>query len=354
MVDLAVFRPVPNAVHLTLLVPELIWPEPGDDQTLAHCRAPGLAWLAARAQATRQPRQPWEEALFACCARPPLGLATLRRLGEADRPDDVAGDWLCADPVHLRFHHERIVLADAGAFAIDAAQAAALVDGLNAQFSDLGHFEAATPRRWYVRLNAAVDHVAAPLSQVAGRRVDSELADKTGPLHRWLNEAQMVLHALPTNAARQASGEPAVNSLWLWGAGRPVDMPLPFDAVFGNDPLVAGLARHAGREARSCPAGLADLPASSSPLVVLDTLLPKVVYEDPEGWLQALAALDADWFTPLRGRLGRDIKKLDIVAPTVYGLLRWTLGAGARWQFWRGQRDVATLAGELAREGSPA
>lgn len=59
------------------------------------------------------------------------------------------------------------------------------------------------------------------------------------------------------------------------GAGRPVDMPLPFDAVFGNDPLVAGLARHAGREARSCPAGLADLPASSSPLVVLDTLLPR-------------------------------------------------------------------------------
>lgn len=351
------FHPSPNAVHLTLLVPELIWPEPGDQQTLGQCRAPGLEWLLGRASLSRQARQPWEEALLTVAGMPASGLGALRRLGEADRPATVDGDWLCADPVHLRFHHERIVLADAGAFALSAEEAADMVAGLNSQFADLGVIEMATPQRWYLRLNAAADHVAAPLSQVAGRRVDSDLEGKTGALYRWLNEVQMVLHTLPVNQVRQAAGQPAVNSLWLWGGGQPTVAAPTCSALHGDHPLVAGLARNAGQAAQPRPATLAELPASQRPLVVLDDLLPRVVYEEPDGWQQALAALDAAWFTPLRGRLGRDIEILDIVAPTIYGLLRWRITASARWQFWRGPQGIAGLAGELAdavSEGKPS
>jgi hypothetical protein len=43
------------------------------------------------------------------------------------------------------------------------------------------------------------------------------------PIAPWrhaINEAQMVLHAHPVNQARQAAGQPVVNSLWPWGGGR--------------------------------------------------------------------------------------------------------------------------------------
>ena len=36
-------------MHLTLLVPELIWPEPADQFTLGKLSAPGLEWLLALA-----------------------------------------------------------------------------------------------------------------------------------------------------------------------------------------------------------------------------------------------------------------------------------------------------------------
>jgi hypothetical protein len=49
-------------------------------------------------------------------SRRPFG--ALRLLGEGN-DDARSGHWLCADPVHLRFHQERIILADAGAFELD-------------------------------------------------------------------------------------------------------------------------------------------------------------------------------------------------------------------------------------------
>jgi hypothetical protein len=70
------------------------------------------------------------------------------------------GHWLCADPVHLRFHHERIILADAGAFDLETTRRRALTTSLNQEFADIGQFHVATARRWYLKPNAAVDHPA--------------------------------------------------------------------------------------------------------------------------------------------------------------------------------------------------
>jgi len=50
-------------VRLTLLVPELIWPEPNDQLTLGKLSAPGFEWLAARATLERQPKQAFENVL---------------------------------------------------------------------------------------------------------------------------------------------------------------------------------------------------------------------------------------------------------------------------------------------------
>ncbi|MBP5998602.1 MAG: hypothetical protein KA535_11680 [Azonexus sp.] len=338
-------------MHLTLLVPELIWPEPADQFTLGKLSAPGLEWLLARAQLERQPRRPYENVLTDCfeLAAGPFG--PLRLLGEGS-DEARAGHWLCADPVHLRFHQERIILADAGAFDLADDEAQAIVESLNAEFADIGRFHVASARHWYLQLNVAVDHPVEPISAVAGRRVDGELSGSALPLARWLNEVQMFLHGHPVNERRQATGQPAINSLWLWGGGTLPAVAAPaFSAVFGANPLAVGLARAAGIPLHDRPATLADMLASGGnrPLVVLDQLLARVLYEDSDGWRREFEQLDRDWFVPLKNALGGKVDRISLLAPTVYGELRYTLTAGDRWKVWKRGKPIAETAKELAQ-----
>jgi len=347
----------PLPVRLTLLVPELIWPEPADQHTLGKLPVPGIEWLAARGVFRREPRLAFEASLAGQFGLKQATYGALRLLGEDVSEKAVDGHWLCADPVHLRFHHERIILADAGAFELADDEAAALAAALNAEFADIGQFHVASARRWYLRLNTPTEHHAEPLSAIAGRRIDSELSDKNATLTRWLNEVQMFLHGQPVNQHREQVGKPVINSLWLWGGGR-LQRPQPghFTALWSDNPLAVGLARAGGTPVHPLPANLERLLSLASretnQLVVLDGLLPKVLYEDSEGWRQSLQTLDRDWFAPLRGALGRQIEGVDIVAPTIYGELRWSLTGRDRWKFWRKSRPLAALAATLA-EGNP-
>ena len=338
-------------MHLTLLVPELIWPEPADQFTLGKLTAPGFQWLLARASLDRQPRRPFEQTLARCFGAADAPLGALRLLGEGHEPAR-RGHWLCADPVHLRFHHERIILADAGAFDLDAEEAQALAAALNAEFADIGEFHVADARRWYLRLHAAVDHPVAPLSAMAGRRVEGELAGNALPLTRWLNEVQMFLHGHPVNDRRQREGKPAINSLWLWGGGEIAGTTTApaFSAVFADNPLAAGLAEASGIPLHDKPSMLAAaLPAAGDkPLVVLDQLLPRVLYEDGEGWRRAFEQLENDWFAPLQKCLGKPVDRVSLIAPTIYGELHYTLHARERWKFWKSAPPLQTIAETLA------
>lgn len=341
-------------MRLTLLVPELIWPEPNDQLTLGKLAAPGFEWLATRAAFERQARVAFETALARQFSLDNAPFGALRLRGEA--ASQPAGDdhWLCADPVHLRFHHERIILADAGAFDLEEDEAYAIVASLNTEFADIGQFHVSTARRWYLRLNTPVDHHAEPISTIAGRRLDNELTDKNGVLTRWLNEVQMYLHGHPVNERRQAAGKPPVNSLWLWGGGSLPTLAKPdFSTVWSNNPLATGMASASGTPTLACPGGLttllANAAAEQNQLVVLDSLLPPVLYEDGPGWRDAWQALDNDWFVPLRAALGRQVEILTIVAPTIYGQLTWTLHGKDRWKFWRKARPMQAIAKELAK-----
>ena len=337
-------------MHLTLLVPELIWPEPADQFALGKLAAPGCEWLLAHARLERSARRPFEAVLADCfgLADPPSG--ALRLLGEGAE-ESRSGHWLCADPVHLRFHQERIVLADASAFDLADDEAQQIVHALNTEFADIGHFHATSATRWYLRLNEAVDHSAAPLSAVAGRRVDGELNGSALPLTRWLNEVQMFLHGHPVNAQREDTGQPAINSLWLWGGGAlPAGVEQRFSAVFSDDPLAIGLARAAGIPAHGRPASFSAMlgQAGANPLVVLEQLLPRAAQEDGEGWRNTLEQLDGDWFMPLKKGLGNPVDRTSLIAPTVYGELHYTLSAGERWKFWKKGKTLAATAQELA------
>jgi hypothetical protein len=124
-------------------------------------------------QAKQPSKPPWPRS--SASTRP---FGALRLLGESNGDAARDGHWLCADPVHLRFHHERIILADAGAFDLDDDEARSLAGALNETFADVGVFHVATARRWYLRLHQAVDHPVEPLTAMAGRRIDGELSGK--------------------------------------------------------------------------------------------------------------------------------------------------------------------------------
>src|SRR6266516_108636 len=56
----------------------------------------------------------------------------------------------------------------------------------------------------------------------------------------------MVLHSHAVNEAREARGEPAVNSVWFWGGGRvPRVATERWHSVSADEPLALGLARAA-------------------------------------------------------------------------------------------------------------
>lgn len=357
-------------MQLTLLIPELIWPEPAAG-VLDALDCPALETLLARSRLTRRPPQSFEATLADDFGQPPdAPYAAFRLLGEPFAAAQAGGDagaaiavdddgWLCSDPVHLRYHQGQLILADSDSFAITLGEAQALADELNGQLPGIGRFHVATAGRWYLQLadrSLAQGFSTPPLSTVAGRRIE-ELLPETPPARRLrtlLNEAQMVLHAHPINQAREESGAMVVNSLWLWGAGTlPPRLESDFDGLWSGDPLALGLARAAGVPTHPRPADAATFfdhaAAETSHLIVLDDAASAVRYEDGGTYHSALGELEGRWFAPLRAALASGkLSRLRIEASTAYAVLDWESSRRDQWKLWRRARPLAALAGELA------
>lgn len=338
-------------MRLTLLIPELIWPEPGDRDTFAGLELPHLNTLLARGHLTRNAAPSFEAALadiFGLAM--PVPYAALRLLGEGEAPGNHA--WACADPVHLRLHQERLLLADGATLDIAMTESTALADALNRNFTDLGEFRVAAPDRWYLRLATDASFEVPPLSEMTGRRLQQQLPEEkpTAWLRKLLNEAQMLLHLHPANETRTNAGRMPINSLWLWGPGRlPATLAAPFDQAFGDDPLTLGMARCAGIPTQAPPTGFNALPDNAGHvLVVLADLMRAVQYEDADAWRERMAALEHDWFAPLLAAVRKGSVTLDLRASTIYGQLGWEVSRGDAWKFWQRPRPLQDFARQLS------
>ncbi len=348
-------------MHLTAIVPELIWPEPDDRATLDALVCPALSALLARSHLQRQPAQSFEATLGDVGGLPAgSAYAALRVLGEKNLVAAPDASWLCADPVHLRLHQEQLILADGGSLMIALDEAQAIIDELNRQFADSGSFHLGAAERWYLQLPAkhtVSDFAVLPLSVVAGRRVEQHLPANADL--RWLrcllNEIQMVLHNHPVNQNREECGQPTINSLWLWGGG---PLPAPVSGNIGQMcsdlPLVRGLARHQSIPCQPLPAHADALLAAAAPgsrlLLVLDALQTSVQYEDADAYRQILHDLETRWFAPLRqALLARRLHSLRLIAPTAYACLHWYSRPQDQWRFWRRSSSLSTIAQTLAQ-----
>ena len=329
-------------MHCELLVPGLLAGE-------AAGPLAAIELLLARGRASSSGRcslPHWLQDAFEVEGAPAAGALTL--LGAGGDPGDAC--WTRADPVHLRVMRERLVLVPGHALAIDAGEAAALCEALNRHFAAEASFAPVDPLRWCARLPGDFSAEADCPLDTAGRDVDLALPAARGAAHRLLNEAQMLLHDHPVNAAREARGHAPINSLWLWGAGRrPGAARSRWQSVSSAEPLALGLARLSGTRAGPLPASalawLEQSPQEGRHLVVLDGLRAPLALGEAAEYREALATLERDWFSPLLAalRAGR-IGMVSVHVPDGAECLACETIRGDLRRFWRRPRRLHEYA----------
>jgi hypothetical protein len=332
-------------MHCELIVPGL-FAEP------SGTRAPALELLLARgrsASSESQSFEAWLQHAFALEEESlPAGALTLA----ADGREPGEHCWGRADPVHLRLMRDRLVVVPAAAFSLSGEEAEALVEALNRHFADRLALTPLEPARWCAKLERPFAFNAVPPLEAAGR--DADLAQRIGGEagKRWaslLNEAQMLLHAHPVNLAREARGEPTVNSLWLWGVGpAPRVPPSRWQSVCADDPIALGLARLAGARHRRLPARadawLEAAPEDGRHLVLLDALRAPLALGHTAAYGESIAALESEWFAPLlaalrAGRVGMVTVHVPDCAGASFEIIRGDLR-----RFWRRPRALEKYA----------
>ncbi|HRP95763.1 MAG TPA: hypothetical protein PL143_05885 [Rhodocyclaceae bacterium] len=339
-------------MQIQLLIPGLLWPVATLLGPASGLALDGLAALLGRGRRQVTAFEPYDRQLARLFGLhgDTLPMATLRRLGEADAPAPEPGShWLCADPVNLSFAREHLLLQAFPDEELEIEESAELVAALNEIFADLGHFEACTPTRWYLRLHQPTAVTLYPIDDVTGRPVKHFLPEGEDARlwQRTMNEAQIVLHNHARSRAREEAGRRAVNSVWFWGAGVLEGAPrAPARQVQATDPISIGLAR-----AAAVSVGLPDTAAAFArdTLVVLDSLRKPAQQLDLDAWRRGLEALERDWFAPLAEALQRGrVDTLHLTAPGDRGTLQLELRASARWKFWRKPYPFETLLKSLA------
>lgn len=253
--------------------------------------------------------------------------------------------------MHLRADSSGLILFDAASFALGADESRALVDTLAGHLAeDNWQLACRHPQRWYLLGDRKQQLETSPLPVVRGTPVPATPLggkDAVGWMGR-LNELQMLMHSHPVNQQRAGRGQPAVNSVWLWGGGeRPVAPVPPYTGIVSDNVFARGVAGEAGVPALNLPADaahlLAALHAGGHMLVVLEQCRDAAAYEEIAVWQAALEALERDWFAPLVTALRQhrvDALQLYALNGSCYRLTRARLRA-----FWKGAGDYRRQPG---------
>lgn len=336
-----------RTVECHLLVPDLFWPAAAGDEPCRGLALPALETLLGRGRRVRIPGsslERWLAGRYRLADGLPLAPYSLR--GDGGEPG--ADYWMRADPVHLKLHGDRLILAEASRLAVTPDETREFVAALNSHFAGAGiSFVAPHPQRWYVRTRDEARLHATPTSEAAGRSIEALLprGDDSARWRRVMNEAQMLLHQHPRNEAREQEGRPAVNSVWIWGAGRDGRLAAAYDVLWADDPVAKGLAAASGGVVRPLPPTGASLLESGGGTRLAVLPLPATAYGDLAEWREAVVALERTWLAVLLAGL-RDAA-LDSL--TLHGLgpdhgYTSVLTRRDRLRFWRTRRPLRSYA----------
>lgn len=249
-------------------------------------------------------------------------LAALTRLG-LGLPADGAY-WMLASPVHFLLQRDSFLLAPPAPLVLAAEESEALRASLNRHFVDEG-FEllSAGPAGWFMRLETPPALSTTVLDAAVGHDIAACLPQGKDA-QRWrqlLNEMQMLLFEHEVNQAREARGEPAVNSLWIHGGGTlPEAGESIINKVYGGNGCLRGMALQAGVE-HAAFAGLQAVLQQRQK----DMLLQVSCRELEAGWSDVLWRALKNW----------RINQLELYFPWMGRTLRLGMQPADIWKFWR-------------------
>ncbi len=317
-----------------LVVPDLFLPQEIAADACAGLRLPMLEKLLARAQSAPLPIDNLETCLCEAFGVEGQAIAPVTLLADGMQPG--AAYWLRTDPVHIQMQRDQMVLqADVP---INADEAAQLCASLNTHFTAEGlHFFAPHPQRWYLRLDNAPDMVTRPVAQVAGKNIRAFMPHGPDAL-RWLgvfNEIQMLFFEHAVNQAREARGESAINSVWLWGGGSAAgQLARPYSRVCGDSPLAAAFAQAAG-----IPLAADEFTVAGNDgdvLFVWEGLRSALQQGDLHAWRVSVQRFEQVCVAPLWAalRAGR-ITQLTLDVLGAGGARHFELTRSAAWKLWR-------------------
>lgn len=197
------------------------------DEAARHAFS-GLALPHLSAQLARlSPAETWGSDEFSLAPPHHLALAALRGQAQpsaaawaVDAGPELA--WALLTPVHLSVGTDGVDVLPPAALALSESEAvgfAALLRELWPEHEGW-QWRLLDATRWAIGHASALDGLqAASIERAAGRPIEPWLPDSR-VLRRWQNEAQMLLHGHALNQAREARGEPPVNSVWIGDIGR--------------------------------------------------------------------------------------------------------------------------------------
>lgn len=361
---------------LTLIVPGLIWPHQAlVDLTSGlidnhHHALPAFATLLGRGRLAHHPARSTQGWLAHQLGLPyPLPAAALRGLAlGADMADH---HWLCLDPVHLRFESTRLIVDDPQGLALTSEEAAQLAVSLTPTFAPFGELQMLTPQHWNLRLAAGcLPPPTPPLPDIIARTALPLPSGAAWAAWRQaINEAQMILHTHPVNQAREAAGQPIMNSLWPWGAGAlPTDEhhqsvpspPMPGEREFhapalnqsahlnaslwSNDLITQGAAQLLNMKTTSVPAHF-EQPNTQAIIAIIDILEHPARTGDAHPWREQLVRLETDWLAPLYAAMRRgQLDHLRLIAPGESVSFELDFRRRDAWKFWRKPAALTVLA----------
>jgi hypothetical protein len=330
-------------MHLTLLVPGLIWPREILRDTTFDLPHPALASLLGRG--TRTPiadEASWIAQHLGFAG--PIPSAPLRLLGERGHPG--AHEWLCLDPVHLRLEECAVVLDNPAVLLLDADEDEALRRAAEPLFAHLGDIVASSPGHWHLRLARPIDIETVDLPRRIDLPADPSLpaGSEGAAWRRLLAETQTVLHAHPANRRRADAGQTTVNALWPWGGGKlPTAVATDFTKLLSDDPILTGLALLAGAPVAPMPQRFTASPERI--LARFEGLAAASPSIDVTAWRHSLAALEEDWLAPALSALKRGVmRRLTLVLGGRNQALQVEIARADLWQFWRKPLPLTELA----------
>ena len=273
----------------------------------------------ALGRADRSAREPGQDAQlrrhFQLLPEPWPVAALTRQLDVGDAP---GASWVRADPAYVVPDMQGArLMAHGDMLKLDEDDVAALLPALTPLFGEAGLLlDAPVPSRWYLRLaaEASLPVFDAPDDTLGDDLFEHLPAGETG--RRWrglLTETQVLLHQHPWNRERTARGQPAINSLWFWGAGiYPQAVNASHAHVRSREPLLLALAKASGIEANGERQ--------------LDTLVDL-------RQLRSLAQFSTDVVAPLVAALRRG--ELDRLLLDFQDGVQFALQPRQRWRVWR-------------------